>query len=140
MEIKSKLAQRIIVWKFIWAIFWWIAFFIIPNLLNNANLFLRFWVWLWYITLWVVIWLFWIMSNHPVLKFPMPFRVRWIVLWWWMNFVLALFVYNDLIIVMKGTIFEWYSPFRIIVEWMIFWLIADHFATKIAWEWKELLK
>ena len=140
MKIKSKLAQRIIIWKAIWTIFWWIAFFCVPNIFPSADLFLRFWIWLWYITLWAWVWFFWIMRYHPFLKISMPFWFRWIVLWWWLNFVLCLFAYNNLIVMMHWTILEWYSPFWIVVEWMIFWLLTDYIATKIAWDWKDLLK
>lgn len=140
MKIKSKLAQRIIIAKAVWVVFWGFAFFMIPNILKNADLMLRFWVWLWYISIWVFIWLFWFVKSHPVLWFPMPYWFRWIVLGWWMNFVLCLFAYNNLIIMMQDTLLKWYSPFRIVVEWMVFWLVTDYLATSIAWEWKELYK
>lgn len=140
MIIKSKLAQRIIIWKGVWVIFWWIVFFLIPNILKDADLFLRFGLWLWYITLWALIWLFWIMTNHLVLKFSMPFWFRWIILGWWMNFIFCLFTYNSLVSMMKNTFLSWYSPFLLIIQWMIFWLIADYLATKFAWEWINLIK
>jgi len=140
MKIKSKLIQRIIIWKAIWAIFWWIAFFVIPYIFNDVSMFLRFWVWLWYITLWAIIWIFWILTYHPYLKLSINFWFRWIFLWWWMNFVLCLFAYKSLVDMMKDTVFNWYSPFWIIVEWMIFWIITEFIATKISWEWKDLIK
>lgn len=140
MKIKSKLAQRIIIWKAVGALFWWIAFFVIPYILKDADLFLRFWVWLWYITMWVFIWLFWIMKSHPILWFAMPYWFRWIVLGWWLNFILALFAYNDLLIMIQWTFLKWFSPFCIIIEWMVFWLVTDFLATKYVWEWKELIK
>lgn len=140
MKIKSKITQRVGLWKGIWLIFWWMAFFIIPMILNNASLYLRFWVWLWYITLWALIWIFWVMDNYPYLKLKIPFWFRWIMLWWWMNFILSLFAYNELKTMTVWTVLDWYSPFCIIIEWMLFWLLTDYVATKYIWEWKDLLK
>lgn len=139
MKIKSKLIKRIALWKAIWLIFWWIAFFVIPYIFNNADLFLRLWIWLWYITLWALVWMFWVMNEHPFFRFKFPFWIRWTVLWWWMNFILVLFIYNNLVTLMQNTVFEWYSPFCLIFEWIIFWLVVDYFATKYFWEGKELV-
>ena len=33
-----------------------------------------------------------------------------------------------------------YSPFWIVFEWAILWLIIEYFATKFGWEGKELIK
>jgi hypothetical protein len=140
MKIKSKITQRVGLWKGIWLIFWGFAFFIIPMILNNTSLFLRFWVWLWYITLWALIWIFWVMDNYPYLKLKIPFWFRWIMLWWWMNFVISLIAYNELKTMMVWTAVDWYSPFCIVIGWMIFWLLTDYIATKYIWEWKDLLK
>jgi hypothetical protein len=140
MKIKSNLVKRIAIWKAIWLVFWWIAFLLIPSIFGDADLFLRFWVWLWYITLWALIWIFWVMNYNPLLKISMPYWGRWILLWWWMNFVLVLFIHDKLISLMQNSILQWYSPFWLIIEWMIFWLITDYFATKYIWEWKDLLK
>jgi len=140
MKIESKLIARIVIWKAIWLIFWLIAFLIIPSIFAQADLFLRFWVWLWYITLWALIWIFWVMNNYPFLNIPIPFWIRWIFLWWWMNFILCLFAYNNLTVMMQNSIFKWYSPFRIVVEWMIFWLLTDYIATKFAWDWDCTVK
>jgi hypothetical protein len=140
MKIKSKIIQRVGIGKAIWLIFWWIAFFIVPHILSDISIFMRFWIWLWYITLWAIIGIFWVMDNYPYLKLHINFWFRWALLWWWMNFILVLFAYNNLIIMMHWTILEWYSPFCLIIEWMIFWLLTDYVATKFAWEGKDLLK
>jgi hypothetical protein len=137
MKIESKLIARIVIWKAIWLIFWWIAFLLIPNIFAQTDLFLRFWVWLWYITLWALIWIFWVLNYYPFLKIPIPFWIRWTLIWWWMNFVLCLFAYNDLTVMMQNSILKWYSPFRIVVEWMIFWLLTDFIATKFVWDWES---
>lgn len=139
MKIKSKLIKRIALWKAIWLVFWWIAFLAIPYILNDTDIFLRLWVWLWYITLWAIIWVMWIVNEHPFFKFKFPFYIRWPILGWWMNFILVLIWYNSLTILIQWTIFEWYSPFCLIIEWMIFWLLVDYLSTKFIWEWKKLI-
>lgn len=139
MEIKSKLIQRIVIWKAIWLIFWGVAFFLIPLFFKDADLFLRFWVWLWYITLWALIWMFWIITSYPFLKFKISFWFRWALLWAWMNFMLTLFIFNNLTSLIQTSVFQWASAFSLIIEWIIFWLVVDYFATKYAWEWKNIL-
>lgn len=135
---KSKLANRLAISKTIWLVFWWVLFFMIPSLFGEQDLFLRFGTWAWYITLGWIIWLMGIMDRHPAMNFAMPFWIRWLFIWAWMNFVLVLFVYDNMNTLMLGTAWEWLSPWWIVLEWALFWIIADYFATW-AWEWKELL-
>lgn len=137
---ESKFANRIAISKTVGIIFGWIWFFVIPKIFSNADLFLRFWVWFWYISLWWVIWLMWIMKKHPVLNLHMPFWFRWAFIWAWMNFVITLFIHDKLVFLMTWTFFDWYSPFWLVVEWIIFWVLTDFLATKYAWEWKTLIK
>ncbi|MDD3302698.1 MAG: hypothetical protein PHN31_04005 [Candidatus Gracilibacteria bacterium] len=140
MKIKSKLIQRIIIGKAIGAIFGGIAFFVIPYIFNDVSMFLRFGVWLWYITLGAIIGIFGILTYHPYLKLSINFWFRGIFLGGWMNFVLCLFAYNSLVDMMKETVFNGYSPFWIIVEGMIFGIITEFIATKISGEGKDLIK
>ena len=139
-KFKSNLANRIATAKTIGFIIWLIAFFLLPVLYGDIDLMLRFWILFWYATLWWIIWVFGIMNKHPVFpKWKFPFWFRWIFLWAWMNFLLVLFAYNQI-----AEIFQtlWYncSPFLVILEWAIIWLIIDFFATKSGWDGKQLLK
>jgi len=137
---KTKLWKRTVIAKSIWFWFWLIGFLLLPVYLNEADLMLRFAILFWYTTLGWIIGLFGIMDTHPVLpKIPFPFWFRWMFLWAWMNFMLVLFIYNDIVIMIQWTSFEWYSPFWIITEWIIIWLIIEFFATKYGWEGKELV-
>mgnify|MGYP006939811604 CR=1 FL=1 len=137
---KSKLANRLAIAKTIGFVFWLLGFFLMPVVFNETDLMLRFAFLAWYTTFWVIIWLFWIMKKHPVINMPTPFWFRWIFMWAWLNFVLALFMYDRLVLLIQGTTWEWMSPFWIILEWLVIWLIIDYFATKFGWEGKELLK
>lgn len=136
---KSGLANRIAIWKIIGIIFWWIAFLVLPFIFRDADLFLRIAIWLWYISLWWIVWFIGIMDKHPILNFSILFWFRWAFICAWMNFVLVLFMYDKLIILIQNSILVWFSPFWIILEWLIFWLIVDIIATKVAWEWKKIL-
>jgi len=133
------LAKRIIIAKTIGFIFWFI-WFVCLYLISKTDLMFNFGILLWYTTLWWIIWIFWFINKHPIFNIRISYYFRWIFLWAWMNFVLALFMYDNLVIFMMWTYFEWFSPFWIILEWATIWLIAEYFATKYAWEGKKLLK
>ena len=137
---KSKLMNRIAIAKTVGLVFWLVWFFLMPIYVTDPSLMLRFWVLFWYITMWWIIWLFWIMKKHPVFKIKIPFWFRGPFIWGWMYFVLTLFIYDKISILTQNTYMEWYSPFWIILEWVVFWLICDYIATKLGWEWKKLLK
>ncbi len=136
---ESRLLNRIAIWKTIGLIFWGSAFFLMPLVFTEADTLLRFGLLFWYITLWAIVWIFGVLDKHLVLNIPIPFWIRWAFIWGWMNFVLALFMYNKLNMLMLGTFLDWYSPFRIIAEWMLFWFIVDLIATKSIWEGKRLV-
>jgi len=136
---ESKLINRIALWKFVGFIFWLGGFFIIPLFFSEASLLLSWAILLWYISLWAFIWIFGIWTEYPLFSFKISFWIRWLWLWAWMNFVLALFMYDNLTILMINTAFDWWSPFWIVAEWAFFWLIVDFITTKYIWEWKDLL-
>jgi len=135
----STLAKRLIIAKWIGFIFWLIGFFLLP-IFGETDLMFRFAILFWYTTMWLILWIMWFMDKHPIFNIRITYWCRWMLIWAWMNFVLALFMYNNLITLMKWTTFEWYSPFCIVIEWLIIWLIIEYFATKYAWEGKNLLK
>ena len=137
---KSKLLNRIAIWKSIGLVFWLSAFFIMPMFFTNADIFLRFALLFWYTTLWAIIWVFGVWVKYPGLGIWIRYWIRWAFIGAWMNFVLALFMYNELTLLMQGTFMEWCSPFLIILEWAIFWFIIDAVATKYMWDGKKLVK
>ena len=137
----NNLTKRLAIAKLIWLAFWIIGFILLPILFNEQDIYIRLWVLFWYITFGAIIWMVWIMDEHPYLKFKMPFFIRWLMLWAWMNLVLFLFISDSLTnMVSEWSLFEWMSPLWFIVEWALIWLIIDYFWTKFAWEWKDLIK
>ncbi len=140
-HFKSKLANRLATAKTIGLVFWLLGFFLAPVFFSDVDLMFRFGILLWYATIWWILWLFWIMDKHPVIKkWKFPFWFRWIFMWVWMNFVLVLFTYNKLLLLMQWSSFSGWSPYWIVVEWAIIWIIIEFFATKAWWEGKKLLK
>ena len=132
--------NRIAIGKTVGLAFGLIGFITIPVILWDVDMMLRFAFLLWYITIWAIVWVFWVMDKHPVLNIRLPFWVRWPIVWAWLNFILVLFIYDIFTIIVEGTIMAWLSPYCLVVEWAIVWLIIDFIATKYAWEWKKLLK
>ncbi|QFR39346.1 hypothetical protein A9Q91_03875 [Candidatus Gracilibacteria bacterium 28_42_T64] len=137
---KSKLANRLAIAKTIGFVFGLLGFFLMPVVFNETDLMLRFAFLAWYTTFGVIIGLFGIMKKHPVINMPTPFWFRGIFMGAWLNFVLALFMYDRLVLLIQGTTWEGMSPFWIILEGLVIGLIIDYFATKFGGEGKELLK
>ncbi|MFK7780553.1 MAG: hypothetical protein QM490_05470 [Candidatus Gracilibacteria bacterium] len=132
--------NRITIGKTVGLIFGGVAFFLLPLVFIEIDILFRVAIWFWYISLGAIIGLFGIMDRYVIFNFSIPFWLRGVFLGAWMNFVLVIFLYNDLVILMQGSYFEGYSPFLIIVEGMIFGLIVDFLATKFVGEGSELLK
>ncbi len=140
-NFKSKLVNRTAIAKTLGFIFWLIGFISLPLFASDVSLMFRFAILFWYTTLWWTIWLFGLMNKHPAFpNWKFPFWFRWIFLWSWMNFVLVLLTYEQFNTMMQSAGFGGYSPFWIILEWAILWLIIEFFATKYWWEGEELIK
>ena len=137
----SKLAVRLTIAKTLGFVFWLLGFILLPLLLNEPSIIFRLAILFWYTTLGGFLWIFGLINKHPSFtNWKFPFWFRWIFLWAWMNFVLVLFIYDRLNIMILWTVFEWFSPYRLILEWAAIWLIIEYFATKFWWEGKKLIK
>jgi len=136
----SKFMNRLALWKAIGFTVWLFAFFMIPIVFSNTDLILRLAVMFWYTTLWAIIWVFWVLDKYPILNLKIPYWFRWAWIWAWMNFILTLFIFNKLTLLMQWSLFEWYSPFWLILEWLLIWFIIDCIITKTVWEGKDLIK
>lgn len=78
-----------------------------------------------------------IMTYNPVLKHPMPWWFRGPLIGAWMNFVLMLFIYDDLSalqIQMFGATSIFSSAWWFVVEGAILGLFMDFICTKFAGE------
>lgn len=137
MNLRNSLVGRIAVGKLIGLIVGGLAFFMIPSFFPEADLWLRWGIWMWYITLGALIGIFGVMDYHPVLKFSMPFWFRGVILGAWMNFVLVLLLYPQLVVMLQDFTFggvAFANPFWFVVEGAILGLIMDGLATKYGGE------
>ena len=112
----------------------------LPTFYPDADWMLRLGILFWYTTVGAVIGMFGVMNWHPILKLPMPwwFRSAWIG--GWMNFVLTLFVYDqmaEIMATMFGPDGAIASPFWLVAEGIIVGLLIGFFATRFGGEGKE---
>lgn len=137
---KPSLMTRIAVGKFIGILVGVLAFFILPLLVPDVDMMFRLALLLWYITFGAIIGVFGVFTYHPVLNIPMP--------WWfmapfmgaWLNFLLSLFIYDQLIVMMAtmmGTESFFQSPFWIVIEGAVIGYVIGFFATKYGGEGAE---
>ena len=135
-----SLMTRIAVGKFAGLIFGLLGFVMTPYFWPEATMFFRWGILLWYITVGAVIGMFGVMDRHPM--FNMPFK------WWfrgpwiggWMNFILALFTYDQLKTIMVGFFGPdgmFTSPFWFVAEGAIVGLVIGYLATRFGGEGPE---
>lgn len=134
---KQSLITRIAIGKSMGFIIGLVGFILLPFVTADASLMLRLGILFWYVTFGAVIGVFGVFTYHPILKCSMPWYFRSIVLGSWMNLILALVAYDELLKIMlpffgQDSIFS--SPFWIVLEGAIVALVIDYFATKIGGE------
>lgn len=138
-----SLITRIAIGKTVGLIIGLVAFFLLPQLMPDVSLHLRWGVLLWYITFGAIIAVFGVMTWHPIFKLPLP--------WWfmspfvgaWLNFVLSLVAYDTLEALMRSTFGEnglIASPFWLALEGALFGFIIGYLATKYGGEGSALLE
>lgn len=136
---KYPLIKRVSIAKSVWFVIG-LIWFTVLSYMSIGDVKLRLAVLFWYTTLGWVLWLFWVMDYHPVLRLKMKFWFRWIFFWAWMNFVLMLFISEKFTSIMVDANMPISSPYWLILEWVIIWFVIDFVATKYWGEWKNLYK
>ena len=138
---KPSLILRIGTGKIIGLIFGLAVFFILPMFYSDASFHIRFGILLWYITLGAIIGFMGVLTENPIIKFPLPWWIRGIFIGGWMNFILALIAYDQIqTILISVNMMGMASPFWAIVEGAIVGLVADFFATRIGGEGSETVQ
>lgn len=137
---KPSLVTRIAVGKSIGLAFGLAGFLMLPYLLPGADPMLRWGFLLWYTTLGAIIGVFGVFDFHPVLQLPLPWWVRAPVLGAWMNFVLTLFIADELrafnlSLFGPGGLFA--SPFWFVAEGVVVGLVIGYACTRIGGEGPE---
>lgn len=140
MFSKPSLITRIAIGKLVGFIIGLIGFLVLPYIMSDVDLGLRWGVWLWYTTLGAIIGVFGVMTWHPVLKLPMPWFVRAPLLGAWMNFVLTLIAFDTLDTVMLavfGADGPMRTPYWFVFEGAVVGLVIGYFATRFGGEGSE---
>ena len=140
MFSKPSLITRIAIGKTVGFIIGLSAFFMLPSLLGENDLMIRWGFVFWYTTMGAFIGVFGVFTWHPILKLPMPWWFRSVWIGAWMNFVLTLFIYD----LMQGYMTSFFgadgiisSPFWFVSEGALVGLLMGFLATRFGGEGKE---
>ena len=142
MFSNPSLITRIGIGKGVGLIFGLIGFFMMPSLVGESGLMIRWAVVFWYTTVGAFIGVFGVMTWHPILKLPMPWWFRSVWIGAWMNFVLTLFIYDRVqayMTVIFGENGALSSPFWMVLEGAFVGLVIGFLATRFGGEGKETI-
>ena len=134
---KPSLTTRIAAGKTIGLLFGLAGFLTIPYLLPEAPGTLRWGFLLWYVTVGAFIGVSGVLNRHPALDMPFPWWVRGPLIGAWMNFVLALLMYEPLrafgesLFATTGWLA---SPFWFVLEGAVIGLVIGYAATRLGGE------
>lgn len=142
IQIDTLFGKRLTIGKTLGFLIGLLAFFVLWWM-SDASLMLRLWVLFWYTTFGIFIALVGIMDEHPALHFSMPFWFRGIVFGGWINFVLVLVAYPVIAQVFSQLIalgIPAFSPFLLVIEWMLIGLFIDFICSKYAGEGTRIVE
>lgn len=140
---RQSLITRIAIGKIVGLVVGLIGFAVLPMMVPDATLMLRWGVLLWYTTLGAIIGVFGVFTWHPILHLPMPWWIRAPMLGAWMNFVLVFFSYDQMqhiMFVVMGESGIITSPFWFVSEGAVVGLLIGCFATTIGGEGKAIIE
>ena len=137
---KPSLMTRIVTGKTVGFLVGITGFFVMPLVMPDAGLMLRWGILLWYTTFGAIIGTFGVFNWHPILKLSMPWWFRGIFMGGWLNFVMAFFAYEKLSAALvhlfgEGSVLS--SPFWIVLEGALIGLLIDYLATRFGGEGPE---
>jgi hypothetical protein len=135
-----SLITRIAIGKLVGFVFGLFGFISLPYFWPEAGMMFRWGILFWYTTLGAIIGVLGVVTWHPLLHLPMPWWFRAPLLGAWMNFMLTLFVYDEMAAIMLYTFGEnglMASPFWFVAEGAIVGVIIGCLATKYGGEGKD---
>lgn len=138
-----SLITRIAIGKTVGFVIGIIGFIILPMFWPDVSTMTKWAFLFWYTTMGAFIGLFGVFTWHPILKLPMPWWFRAPFVGGWMNFILTLFIYDDLDAMMLsyfGMDGLLRSPFWFVAEGFIVGLIIGYLATRFGGEGKETVE
>lgn len=134
---KPSILTRVAIGKLIGLACGLAGFIFLPCFLPEASMFSRWGILLWYITFGAVIGVMGIFTSNPVIKLPLPWWFRGVIMGAWLNFVLVFFAYDMMHQMMlslfgQGGILT--SPFWFVLEGAIIGFVMDYLATRFGGE------
>jgi len=136
-----SLMKRVAIGKGIGLIIGLIGVAVLYYLAPSTSVLFYWGVVLWYTTLGAIVGIFGVFTEHPILKFPMPWWLRASIIGGWMNFVLTFFAYDSFQVLMLeilGDIGMSISPFWFTLEGAIAGLIIGCVATRYGGQGENL--
>lgn len=134
MISQRNLTYRIGAGKGIGLLIGLMAFISVPYFLSDVPNSFRWAVLLWYPTLGAMVGVFGIYSSHPVLSFKLPWWVRGALIGAWMNFLLTLFMLNEMsamVAAVMGEYSRYASPYFMVLEGALVGLLIDYILTRV---------
>lgn len=138
-----SLMTRIAIGKTIGLIVGLIDFISLPYFSSEVSLIFRWGLLLWYTTVGAIIGMLGVFNWHPLLNLPLPWWFRAPYLGAWMNFVLTLFIYDQVQAIFVSIFGEdgfVSNPFWLVLEGALVGLLIGYFATRFGGEGKETLE
>ena len=140
MFSNPSLMTRIAIGKSVGFLIGLSAFFFIPYFLGESSWMLRWAFLFWYTTMGAFVGVFGVFTWHPILKLPMPWWFRSTIIGAWMNFVLTLFIYDEMQVYMTTVFGEGgmlSSPFWFVSEGALVGFIMGFLCTRFGGEGVE---
>ena len=137
-----SLMARIAIGKLVGFIFGASAFIFVPLFMPEASQRLIWAFFFWYITFGAIIGAFGVMGKIPVINITLPWWFRGAYIGAWLNLVLTLFIYDQLLLLMQGMFGAdslLSSPFWLVLEGLIVGFVVDYFATKYGGEGPQIM-
>lgn len=142
-EKAPSLIIRIAIGKAIGFVIGLAAFFVVRTMVPELGPMFPWAIMFWYATLGAIVGVYGVFTYHPILQLPMPWWFRAPVIGGWMNFVLTLFIYDEIKTFMAsilGPTFGAMSPFWFVLEGALVGLLIGYFATRFGGEGRETLR
>jgi hypothetical protein len=117
--MNANIYKRIALGKLIGFIFGLSGFIFVPIFWSDTSMMSQWAMLFWYTTFGAIIGMFSLFAYHPLLKAPMPWWFLSPFLGAWLNFVLTLFIYDDMAEMMMqlvGSHAVFNSPFWFVFE------------------------
>ena len=134
MISQNKLTYRIGAGKALGLIIGLLAFVSVPHFLSEVPITFRWGLLLWYTTLGAIIGVFGIYAHHPVLSINLPWWVRGPVIGAWMNFLVTLFLFEEMsamVAAFMGEYSRYASPYLMVLEGAVVGLFLDFVLTRL---------